>query len=148
MVECVLFKHEEQIIFTSKKNLPKIINFVETTQGEIFLAQTEKENILDLKQLVKATCNPEYKPPHNNYKIIKKITCLDKYRKLSKSLEIKNTIFEQFFSGDSVSLKNLKNKFKIPTPSLCNYLSFVRKDLEKKGFNIKKEGSSYQLIKK
>lgn len=119
-------------------------------KSEVFLVKTAEENILDIKSLVKATCNPEYTPPSTDYQVIKQITSLDKYKKYTKSIEIKNTIFEKFFSGIRVSLKDLRpelKKYKVSNPSLCNYLSHVRKDLEKKGFKIIKQGSSYQLIK-
>jgi hypothetical protein len=145
MKECILIKtKDDKRFFTYRKYLQNLVNFGEIIEAEFFIAKTKPENILELKKLVLAICSADYKSP-TEFKIIKPI---ENKIKTKASIDIRTHIKESFFKGKEVSLKNIKNEFKnckLSDPSLCNYISKVRKDLMEKGFPIEKYGTAYRL---
>jgi len=155
MKTCLLVKTKDKRKFlTEEDNLPMLEEFSETFKAEVLLVRLleEKQKILPLKKLAPAFCdssfnqNPEYEmisrvlPKRTRSNIIKDAAKIKKY--------IKN----QFLNGKTVSLKELKERFKealaVTDACLCNHLAVVRKELTKDGHSIVKKGAGSYCLKK
>lgn len=149
---CLLIKTADKRSFlVSDKILTSIIEYVKTFHAEIYRVDVlEGKVISQLKNLAGAICNPDYDVEmkvENLEKIYPKSRPRDSILKNAKS--IRDFIYNKLMNGNSVSLKDLKNKYKdcdITDACLCNHLSAVRKQLIKSGKTIKKIGQGkYRL---
>lgn len=146
MTQCLLIETpDERKFLVQEKNLTSIIEFVKTFQAEIYKVEViEGKIISQLKNLATAICNPDY-CPSMKIKIIKKIFPVTKARTsiLKNAKKIREFITSTLLSGEPLSLKSLKKKYKnceITDACLCSHLSAVRKQLIKSGKIVKKIG--------
>src|SRR5574343_935644 len=137
-MKCLLLKTKENKLFlTYEKNLLSIIEFIKTFDIELQIVATEnKKLILELKDLIKALCNPLHKC-HPIYNKIKTIYPKRKRENIIKTAtEIKEFIKNKFLTEGSISLKSLKNKFSkynLTDACLCHHLTTIRKSMSKEG---------------
>lgn len=151
---CLLLKTKENKKFlTHEKNLPSLIEFAKTFRAEIYRVEVEKQKVLELKALVNAICDQEYDTAPKHTKLEKLFPVPKKSRKiiLADAVKIRGFIVRKLESGEPVSLKELKNKYKkqkVTDACLCNHLSMARKQLTREGRTIKKLGAgTYCVVK-
>lgn len=147
-MKCLLIEtKDKRKFFTHEKNFVQLIEFSKTFNAEISVVKVEKGELLDLEELAPAICDAGYKKPTTAYQVIE--TKLSKNGRarpniLKNAETVKRYIFNQFTSRNSVSLKDLKRKFKkfnLSDPALCNHIRRVKKELEKKGWEFTKIGA-------
>ena len=140
---------------TYEKNLQSLIEFAKTFNAEIELVEIEKgEKTLELKSLTAAICDLIY-DGCAEYKKLKRIFPKSKKGRESIILEaktIRQFVHEKFLSGEPVSLKDVKNKYKkqkLSDACLCNHITMVRKILIQEGYDFRKiSAGTYLLTKK
>ena len=146
----IITKDKRQFL-THQKQLQSIIEFAKTFNSEIYLVTTENQKILGPKALAEAICNQEYddKPECVRIKRIYPKIKRDRKLMLSEAANIRMALIDQFFEGQVVSLKDMKDKYKksgVTDACLCNHLSAVRKQLEREGQIIRKVGGGQYCI--
>lgn len=155
MNRCILIKTKDNRSFlTHEKNLNCLIEFAKTFGAEMFtVIPASKSLVLDLEPLTSALCNPEYKD-NPEYKCLKKIfpsQNRDRSSILRDAELIRSFIREKFISGESVSLKELKEMYKkhnLTDACLCNHMTSVRNTLTSEGYAFRKIGAgNYCLVK-
>lgn len=150
-MNCLLIEtKDKRKFFTHEKNFVQLIEFSKTFNAEISTVKLENGPILELEELAPAICNPHYKKNDVPYTIVEndKSTNISKKRSRNEILQIaekvKNYLNEQFRSRNTVSLKELKNKFQkceLTDTALCNHMRRVKSELEKEGFKFLKLGA-------
>lgn len=147
MTQCLLIKTKNKKRFlTHERNLISLIEYSKTFKSEIYLVEAESsQNILDLKSLTKALCDPQYSADPQ-YEIIEKVLPKSKDRKmiLDEAKDIREFITERLVSGKPLSLKELKERYKqckFTDACLCNHFSDCRKILSRKGYVFEKIGA-------
>jgi phage pi2 protein 07 len=143
---CLLVKTPDKRKFlVSEKNMQSIIEYVKTFHAEVYRVEVlEGKIISQLKNLAGAICDPDYNTEmkiQNAQKLYPKTRPRNSILKNAK--KIRDFINNRFSSGKSVSLKDLKKRYKnceITDACLCNHLSAVRKQLIRNGRIIKKIG--------
>jgi len=153
MNNCLLVKTPDKRKFlVNEKNMPSIVEFVKTFHAEVYKVDVLEGKIINqLKNLAGAICNPDY-DTEMDIRIIDKIYPKSRPRSsiLKNAKKIKEYIYEKLSEGKTVSLKDLKKKYKnceITDSCLCNHLSAVRKQMARNGKHIKKIGQgNYCLV--
>jgi hypothetical protein len=153
MKNCLLVKTPDKRKFlVNEKNMPSIIEYIKTFHAEVYQVKVINGKIINqLKNLAGAICNPDYST-EMEFEIIEKIYPKARPRSsiLKNAKKIKDYIYENLSSGNPVSLKDLKKKYKncqITDACLCNHLSSVRKQMSKSGKHVRKIGQGiYCLI--
>ena len=137
MNDCLLIKtSDEKNFLVNKKNMKFIIEYVKTFNAELYLVEVIKGKIISqLKNLASAICNPEHKN-ESSFRIIEKIYPKSRVKNntTDNADKIRKHILEKFQTKQTVSLKDLKNKYKklqVTDACLSNHLSMVRKQLLK-----------------
>lgn len=144
--KCLLIKTKDNRKFLTHENhLPSLVEFTKTFGAEIYLVEPgEGEKIYNkLKPLTVAICNPlsESDP---DFQIISKIypeNKRDRKSILTDAKIIRQYIQKKLLSKKSVSLKELKEKYKnynLTDACLCNHLAVVRKSLINSGHTFRK----------
>lgn len=151
---CLLIKTKEHKNFiTYEKNLGSIIEFAKIFHAEIFLVKLlDKDKPMELKALTAAMCNSEYKLNPKHKKLDKIYPASRRPRKtiLKSAVEIRKYIKKKLLAGKSVSLKELKWRYKnhdYTDACLCNHLSSTRKELAKDGHAFLKMGAGKYCLK-
>lgn len=146
--KCILIKTKDNRNFITKyNNLSSLIEFTKTFGAEVYSVNVlNKSQILSLKDLTEAFCNPEYKIVPEVERMSKIYPRSTKNREsiLIEAKEIREHIKQRFLSGKPVSLKELKKKYEnlnLTDACLCNHMSVVRKMLSKEGYKFKKLGA-------
>lgn len=142
MKKCLMIQMKNHNLFTHEKNLPQLIEFSKVFNAEISTVQTPNETvILELEELVPALCEKKnYKS--KNCEIIK--VNLKSRNKLSTSVQ--TYITKNLLKGKSLSIKDLKKKFKdIKDTCLCNHFRKIRNKLAEEGHKIVKTGVNYKI---
>jgi len=146
-------------LFTHEDNYPDLIEFSKTFGAEISVVKVEEAEILELEELAPILCTHGDISGAPSYKLIqKKIAKAGRPKKLTgrakildQASRIRSHVELEFLTGNIVSLNKIVNKFKKCTLSIsavCNHISTVRIDLQKKGYKIEKiERGKYQLLK-
>ncbi len=135
MERCLMIRtNDKRKFFTKEENFPQLIEFSKTFKAEISLVKAENAQILDLAELAPALCSPvSSRTPQ--YELIEiKLPKIKKTRKniLAIAYKIKKYIKEKFLSGEIVSLKDLKKKFKkynLTTSCLCHHINITKAEL-------------------
>jgi len=144
---CLLVKTKDKRKFlTHKKNLKMLEEFANTFKAEVYLVRVfEKPEILELEKLAPAICDSTYnsKP---SYEVVTRLLPKRSRSSILKNAEnIKRHIRKKLESGRTISLKELKTKYKesyaVTDACLCNHLSMVRKEFEDQGRSVKKTGA-------
>lgn len=154
MKTCLLITTKDNRNFlTEETNLNSLIEFCKTFSSEIFKVKYTKGKILSLKSLAQYMCDQDYNEPMEVDKMKKIFPSKSKSRNsIIKNAEaIKNFIRSNLLSGKSMSLKDLKDKYKelgVTDACLCNHLANTRKMLSKEGHTFKKIGAGKYLLLK
>ncbi len=146
--KCLLVKTKDDRNFlTHKDNLQSLVEFAKTFGAEIYMVEpSPNSKILELKPLISALCNsqnkdnPEFDKPERLYPQSKR----DRQTILEDAKLIRQFIHKRLISGQSVSLKELKDKYKehdLSDACLCNHMAVIRKSLSKEGYNFRKVGA-------
>lgn len=149
--QCLMIKTKDsRKFFTHKKNFTPLMQFSKLFKAEISIVQTKEAEILDLKELAPALCDCNFKQPEPEYQIIEvKMTQRQRSEIRKNAKSIQEYIENQFIRGELVSLRELKRIFGetgITNACLCNHLSQVRRNLEKKGYVVLKQGGGKYRI--
>ena len=155
-LQCLMIKTKDRRkFFTHEKNFPQLIEFSKTFKAEISVVRVQEADILDLSALAPAICDANYATKKTNYELVEvKIPVLPKNSRpkiLRTAARIKEYILARFLSGEAVSLKELKKRFKrhkLSTPTLCNHIARVKQELRQKGFHFTKIGAGAYRIEK
>lgn len=139
-MKCVLIKtNDDRQFFTHEKYFIQLIEFSKAFNAEISIVKLEEGSVLELEELAPAICNSNYTKSKLQYSIIKRKNVKTRTEILHIAKQVKKYIFEQFQSRNSVSVKDLKNKFKkynLTDSALCNHIRRVKQEFEKDGFKI------------
>lgn len=151
MDRLLLKTKDNRNFLTYEKNESSIVEFAKTFNAEVYRVELIKGNVLELKKLAKAFCDPDYQSEPTFNKIEKIFPTPSKTRDqiLKDAQKIKKFIEQKMKTGQPLSLKDLKDKYSkydITDACLCNHFSQVRKALENEGLKIEKVGAgSYCL---
>lgn len=143
---------DKRQLITKYSHLPVLKEFIENFKVEVFTLKANSDiPYLEINKLATAICDPNFTmKPHGT--IISKIQPkYDRTMLLKQAAEIKAFIQKTLLSGNVISLKHLKEKYKnfdFTDACLCNHLSIVRKDLESTGKIIKKIGAGKYCLAK
>jgi len=147
-MKCLLIEtKDKRQFFTHEKNFIQLIEFSKTFNAEISVVRIDEGPLLNLEELAPAICDAGYKKTKINYEVIE--TKLSKTGRARPSIlktanKINKHIIDCFMNRTSVSLKDLKNKFKqynLSDAALCNHVRRAKKQLEKQGLSFVKTGA-------
>lgn len=160
-MNCLLIEtKDKRKFFTHQKNLFQLIEFSKAFNAEILVVKLEEGSILELDELAPAICDPTYKKTNVQYKIIgapmtpvaettTEINTRNRTDILKIAHKVKKYINEQFQNHNTVSLKDLKKKFKeykLTDGALCNHIRRVKSELEKEGVKFLKLGAGQYKV--
>lgn len=157
--KCLMIEtKDKKRLFTHETNYPDLIEFSKTFGAEISVVKVEEAEILELEELAPLICTRDGNSLEPSYKLIqKKIAKAGRPKKLigrAKTLfqasKIRSYIELEFLTGNVISLNRIVNKFKkydLSVSAICNHITAIRKELEKKGYKVKKlERGKYQIM--
>jgi hypothetical protein len=135
-MKCLLIETKDKRKFlTEEKNFKQLIEFSNTFGAKMSIVEIEEGEVLKLEELAPAICNSHYEKQTINYEPIKEFGS-------KKTNKVIRYIENRFKKGQTVSLQDLKNKFKELTPSsLCNYVTKTKKEMESLGVKFVKIGA-------
>lgn len=142
--------------FTELENFPQLIEFSKAQNAEISVVKPqEKVQVLNLPDLAKSFCDPNYKVFDPKYELIERrigVTTTGKtprQRLLSQAQEIRSYIEATVMDGETICLQKLGEKFadyNLGEAALRKHLTFIRLKLAKLGHNVNKVGvGTYRL---
>lgn len=145
---CLLIHTKDRRKFlVAEKHLPAVMEYARVFSAEIYLGyKSENEKTVGLKALSAALCISEI-PPEPEFESIKILFPYSRRTRkniLEESVKIRQYIRQQLLEGGTVSLKDLKNKYKecsLTDACLCNHLSITRRLLELEGHGVHKIGA-------
>ena len=145
-MNCLLIKTKDNRKFlTYEKHLPSLIEFAKTFNAEIYKVKSLGK-LMELKSLANAICDPQYDEKPNHTKIEKLYPKSNKTRDsiLKDASKISKFIRRRLLSGKSLSLKELKDKYKncnVTDACLCNHMATIRQTLVREGHSFSKIGA-------
>ena len=153
-MKCLLIQtKDKRKFFTHEKNYVQLIEFSKTFNAEVSIVKLEQGVVLELEQLAPAICDPSYKKSNAQYKLIEtKLATEGRTRPeiLKIASKVKKYVSDEFHKRNSVSLKELKKRFKkhkLTDAALCNHVRRVKQELEKEGFQFEKIGAgTYRVV--
>lgn len=152
-MKCLLIEtKDKRKFFTHEKNFIQLIEFSKAFSAEISIVKLEEGSVLELEELAPAICDPGYKKSNVQYEIIEtKMSTEGRSRAeiLRVADKVKKYVNEQFQNRNTVSLKELKKKFKrykLTDAALCNHVRRVKSELEKDGFRFLKLGAGQYKV--
>jgi hypothetical protein len=146
---------DKRKLFTSKKNLPSIIEYAKTFRAELSEVEADTEP-LELGELAQALCDANANQdvtatvvkeiyPKNVVKDSKPRTVI-----LKEAATVRKWIESQFQAKKVVSLKTLREQFDgmdLSDSTLCNHMTAVRKKLKTQGQIVTKtENGGYCVV--
>lgn len=152
-MKCLLIETKDKKKFiTQEKYLHQLVEFSKTFGATISVIEAENVNPLKIEDLVPAICDQNYKNQRFKYEVletkIKKET-RDRRKTLKAASKIQEYIYSQFLQKETVSLKELKKRFKryeLSDAALCNHVRKVKESLVNQGYNIQKVGGGMYRI--
>lgn len=153
-MKCLLIQtKDKRKFFTHEKNYVQLIEFSKAFNAEVSIVKLEQGVVLELEQLAPAICDPSYKKPNAQYEVIEtKLATEGRTRTeiLKVAGKVKKYVSGEFQKRNSVSLKELKKRFKkhkLTDTALCNHIRRVKQELEKEGFEFEKTGAgTYKVV--
>jgi len=152
-MNCLLIEtKDKRKFFTHEKNFIQLIEFSKAFNAEISIVKLEEGSVLELEELAPALCDPTYKKPKVQYAIIEtKMSIEGRSRAeiLRIADKVKKYVNKQFQNRNTVSLKELKKRFKrykLTDAALCNHVRRVKSELEKEGFKFLKLGAGQYKV--
>lgn len=150
---CILIECDNnKKIFTHKKNLNYILEFVNKFKLKLHYAKTEQKNVVYLEDIARIYCDQNYKTPED-YEIIRKNILKNPDRRISitnKAKEIRESIKKSILKNGSITFKEIQEKFEkenISISSLCNHFKQVRTELAQSGVKVEKIKNGVYKIK-
>ena len=150
---CILIECDNnKKIFTHKKNLNYILEFVNKFKLKIHYAKTEQQNIVYLEDIARVYCDQSYQSPEE-YQIIRKNILKNPDKRISittKAREIREQIKTSILKKGSITFKEIQEKFEkenISISSLCNHFKQVRTELAQNGVKVEKIKNGVYKIK-
>jgi hemerythrin-like domain-containing protein len=148
MIEC-----KDKNIFTSKKNLSVLIEFVNHFNLKIHHVKTEDAHISSLEKIPEIFCNQNHK--FNNDFILIQKDVLNKHQTRKKILQnasaIKEKIHKHILKKNNVTFSELQKMFEkhnLSVSTLNNLFRQVRAELTESGINVCKiKNGSYTISK-
>lgn len=144
-MKCLLIEtKDKRKFFTHEKNFVQLIEFSKTFNAEMSIVKIEKGPLLELEELAPAICDAGYKKSQINYEVIEtKLSKSGKVRPdiLKNANKINKFILTRLTSRASISLKDLKSRFKqceLSDSALCNHIRRAKKQLENQGWTFTK----------
>lgn len=142
-MKCLLIEtKDKRKFFTHKKNLTQLNEFIKTFESKVFVVDLKNGKVLELEDLAKSICNPEYVKNENDYKIIYQIEKEEENKKATKNnvgAKIQEFIKKEFLEKRPISIKKIKSKFKkhsVSDATFYNKIRTVKSELERKGFKF------------
>lgn len=152
-MNCLLIEtKDKRKFFTHEKNFIQLIEFSKAFNAEISIVKIEEGSILELEELAPALCDPTYKKSKIQYEVIETKISTEKRSRveiLHIADKVKKYVNEQFQSRNTVSLTELKKRFKkykLTDAALCNHVRRVKSELEKQGFKFSKLGAGQYKV--
>jgi hypothetical protein len=151
MKQCLMIQtNDKKKFFTHEKNLPQLIAFSKAFNAQISIVQVSNEKeILELEELAPAICEKKSQNK-TEYEIVEAKVKIKGNRPiiLKRAKIIKNNIKNNLIKGETVSLKELSQKYNtITTACLCNHFKQIRQELENLGYSFIKVGGGKYRIK-
>ena len=141
-MKCLLIEtKDKRKFFTQEKNFTQLIEFSKTFDASLSIVDLEEGKLLDIEELATAICDPNYKS-ESSYKNLKneaKVETKNRLEMLKIAETIKRYIYQQFEKRNSVSLRELKKKFKkyeLSDSALCNHIRKSKLEFEKQGYKF------------
>lgn len=151
-MQCLLIETpDKRKFFTHEKNYSELIEFSKTFKASISLVNVDHNEVLCLEELAPMICD-QTKSQAFNYVILEHKMQNQKNRKSSieNANNIRNYIKNELSYGNTVSLKDLKDKYShygLSDSCLCNHFKFVRESMEKNGIKLEKTGGGkYRIV--
>jgi len=152
-MKCLLIETKDKKRFiTHEKYLHQLVEFSKTFGATISVIEAEGVNPLKIEDLVPAICDQNYKNQRFKYEVLEtklKKETRDRQKMLRAASKIQEYIYSKFLKKETVSLKELKKRFKrqeLSDAALCNHVRRVKEALEKEGFAIQKVGGGMYRI--
>ncbi len=146
MNECLLIKTKDNRKFlTYEKHLPSLVEFAKTFNAEIYKVKSAGK-LMGLKPLANAFCDPQYDENPDHTRVEKLYPKSKKTREiiLKDASRISRFIRRRLLSGKSLSLSELKDKYKdcsVTDACLCNHMAIMRQALTREGHAFDKIGA-------
>lgn len=130
---CLLIETKDnRKLLTHKENFPKISGFLENWDAKACLVKViSNDKVLSIEELAEKICDPNFSS-NFNYNVT---------NNRQRSVDVKNYVIKKFESGDIVSLRDLKEKFKkynLTDASFCNHVRRAKEILNERGIKILK----------
>jgi hypothetical protein len=152
-MKCLLIETKDKKRFiTHEKYLHQLVEFSKTFGATISIIEAENVNPLKIEDLVPAICDQNYKNQRFKYEVLEtklKKEKRDRQKMLQAASKIQEYIYRKFLQKETVSLKELKKRFKrqeLSDAALCNHVRRVKEALEKEGYAIQKVGGGMYRI--
>jgi len=152
-MKCLLIETKDKKRFiTHEKYLHQLVEFSKTFGANISIIEAEGVNPLKIEDLVPAICDQNYKNQQFKYEILETKLRREKRNRpkiLKAASKIQEYIYGKFLKKETVSLKELKKRFKrqeLSDAALCNHVRKVKETLGKEGFTIQKVGGGMYRI--
>jgi hypothetical protein len=152
-MKCLLIETKDKKRFiTHEKYLHQLVEFSKTFGATISVIEAEDVTPLKIEDLVPAICDQNYKNQRFKYEVLEtklKKETRDRQKMLRAASKIQEFIYSKFLKKETVSLKELKKRFKrqeLSDAALCNHVRRVKEALEKEGFTIQKVGGGMYRI--
>lgn len=136
---CVMLETKDGRKFFFKKTaLVSLKAFIKNFPANIFIVETDAENVKSIKENVKLICDQSYKPEDVEYKTINSPQILSKR---VKSVKVREIIKKNFIKNKKITFKEIQyifRKVNISASSLNQYFAQIRNELESENFKINK----------
>lgn len=150
---CLLIECKDKCIFTSKKNIKLLIEFVKNFNLKIHYAKTEDINIVPIEQIPEVFCDQTTKDKPE-YEIIKKNVLSKKESRkniLQNASAIREKMEKLIIKQKEISFAELQEKFEkynLSTSTLNNLFRQVRRNLTDSGILVTKIKNGFYQIDK
>jgi len=152
-MKCLLIETKDKRKFiTQEKYLHQLVEFSKTFGATISIIEAEDVKPLKIEELAPAICNQNYKNERLKYEVLEtkiKKEVKNRHKMLKTASKIQEYIYGKFLQKETVSLKELKKRFKryeLTDAALCNHVRKTKESLEKQGHTIQKVGGGMYRI--
>lgn len=142
------------------RNLPLLVEFAKTFKGKFAIVKVDNEYVLELEDIAKCFCDPNFNNGEVQYEIIQNLYPAEKKNKanrtrtqiLDDAKKIKKQIRDNLLKEKQLNLKQIKTNFEeleVTDACLSNHFTKVRKELESEGYVVLKlSNGTYRIEKK
>lgn len=134
---------DKKNFFISKKDLPRLKEFINTFKPKVFIVETKQENIIEIENIAKKVCCQENNSKKLEYNVIEELKIKENKTKRPAE-DIKNFIEKEINNKKPISVKKIKEKYKkISESTLYSQIRTIKKELEKNGFMLTKNKDGF-----